>query len=972
MALGFGFNKAKVLSAAEKYVQQGKFNNALSEYEKVIRQDPKDLTALNTAGDLYARLGRTDQAIQCFRRVAEAYANDGFTVKAIAMYKKVTKLSPNSTDCIIKLAELYSQQGLNNDARVQYLQLADHFLRINDHEQASKTFEKLLDLDPENTAMQTRLADLYVKLGRTVEARAIYFRAAETHGRQGARDAAEQALERTLKIDPEFGPALVMRARVLYDEERYEETVKCLERVRDLDSQAEALRTLLRAHLAMKNLAEATPLAGKLVTVHNDLTGVTICADAMIRTADCEAALRLYAQHADRLLAKNARALVDALNDVIDDVKMNAPALDILRSLYEKAGESTHLSEVNELLAHALVQAGDLARARDLYKQLSEVEPDNPVHLQNYNQVRARLGDDATQRPIPADQATEPFMVDELETPELAIETTYPREVLEAVKSAITDSELLDSYNLSRKALAPLEAVLPEAPLHPMLNQRLASLYAREERFSEAARCCDVLRAVYWNAGHTEHALRYADMAAKYRERIGEAAPEFSIEAILNPQSRKFPAAEETTETFGTPDEIDISHEWESLLVDAPGRSMSGMPVNMREMPGDSDVEAAVDSLMQERAKPDVVQPPVADEPAVAVQHESVAVPPAAVAPTRAATEAMTQGTSRFVSSDDALASHLSAVGDLVEEIRFYISQEMVEEAEAAIERCAAMAPELSDLSELRREIAAMKTTPGASAETVAGSEFTPLPAVSSAHAHESILEVPVAHAKHSASHAADPLDELVLDFEESLKTSFVVEAADVPEMAMATASVHAPAPPVAPPMAAAAKPSAIMGGNGNRVKSEGSALLNDLFEEFKEEVEHDAHPEQEDPETHYNLAVAFREMSLLDEAIGELQKVCQAIEAGHSFPRVMESYTWLAQCLVDKGVPQAAIKWYERALRVPGVTSEAVLAIQYDMGCAFEASGNTKAALAHFMEVYGTNIDYRDIAERIKSLQRP
>jgi len=36
-----------------------------------------------------------------------------------------------------------------------------------------------------------------------------------------------------------------------------------------------------------------------------------------------------------------------------------------------------------------------------------------------------------------------------------------------------------------------------------------------------------------------------------------------------------------------------------------------------------------------------------------------------------------------------------------------------------------------------------------------------------------------------------------------------------------------------------------------------------------------------DDPETHYNLGVAFREMGLLDEAIAELQKVCSAIERG-------------------------------------------------------------------------------------------
>ena len=39
MAFGFGFNKQKVLSAAEKYVQQGKMQNAIAEYEKVLKAD---------------------------------------------------------------------------------------------------------------------------------------------------------------------------------------------------------------------------------------------------------------------------------------------------------------------------------------------------------------------------------------------------------------------------------------------------------------------------------------------------------------------------------------------------------------------------------------------------------------------------------------------------------------------------------------------------------------------------------------------------------------------------------------------------------------------------------------------------------------------------------------------------------------------------------------------------------------------
>src|SRR5690349_15129678 len=128
MALGFGFNKAKVLSAAEKCVQQGKLQAAILEYDKIVKQDPKDFTVLNTMGDLYARVGNNSQAVSCFKQVGEGYAAAGFVVKAIAMYKKLTKLSPHDIDSVNRLADLYSQQGLNSDARAQYMILADQYM----------------------------------------------------------------------------------------------------------------------------------------------------------------------------------------------------------------------------------------------------------------------------------------------------------------------------------------------------------------------------------------------------------------------------------------------------------------------------------------------------------------------------------------------------------------------------------------------------------------------------------------------------------------------------------------------------------------------------------------------------------------------------------------------------------------------------------------------------------------------------
>jgi tetratricopeptide (TPR) repeat protein len=145
---------------------------------------------------------------------------------------------------------------------------------------------------------------------------------------------------------------------------------------------------------------------------------------------------------------------------------------------------------------------------------------------------------------------------------------------------------------------------------------------------------------------------------------------------------------------------------------------------------------------------------------------------------------------------------------------------------------------------------------------------------------------------------------------------------------------------------------------------------LADMFGELKHELEEDAATSEGDPETHYNLGVAFREMGLLDEAIGELQKVCQAVDRGHPFAQVMQTYTWLAQCFLDKGVPEAAIRWYERALKLPDMDDDTSMALHYELGSAYETAANKPAALNHFMEVYGSNIDYRDVAERIKALK--
>ena len=111
--------------------------------------------------------------------------------------------------------------------------------------------------------------------------------------------------------------------------------------------------------------------------------------------------------------------------------------------------------------------------------------------------------------------------------------------------------------------------------------------------------------------------------------------------------------------------------------------------------------------------------------------------------------------------------------------------------------------------------------------------------------------------------------------------------------------------------------------------------------------------------------------MGLLEEAIGEFQKVAKTMQTGVQFRYQMQCCTLLGLSFMDKGQPGIAAVWYRKAIETPGLDQETVLALRYDLGISLEAAGDHKAALESFNQVYAMNIDYRDVAERIAQLQK-
>jgi tetratricopeptide (TPR) repeat protein len=175
------------------------------------------------------------------------------------------------------------------------------------------------------------------------------------------------------------------------------------------------------------------------------------------------------------------------------------------------------------------------------------------------------------------------------------------------------------------------------------------------------------------------------------------------------------------------------------------------------------------------------------------------------------------------------------------------------------------------------------------------------------------------------------------------------------------TPSFSEPAPKEETEVPAAAKAEAAPGEN---------APLQEVFDEFRADLG-EMGAEDEDLETHYNLGIAFREMGLLEEAISEFQKVAKANEKGKAFRYAMQCCTLLGLAFMEKGQPNIAAIWYERALRTPGLDAESSLALRYDLGVAQESANDLDAALKSFSHVYAVNIDYRDVADRIATLQK-
>lgn len=195
-------NKNKIIAQVHRYIHRGQWDKAIKELLKIVTEDPSDVRSLLKLGDVYAKKGDNENASKVYRQVAESYSDQGFFLKAVAVYKQILKYDTDHLDVVLRLAVLYEHLGLTSEAMSQYQIAAEIHNRAGDTDAALDVLRRMVDLDPENVALRIKLAESISAAKKTKEAAVEFEAAADILRKQNRIEDYLKVAERLVFHDP--------------------------------------------------------------------------------------------------------------------------------------------------------------------------------------------------------------------------------------------------------------------------------------------------------------------------------------------------------------------------------------------------------------------------------------------------------------------------------------------------------------------------------------------------------------------------------------------------------------------------------------------------------------------------------------------------------------------------------------------------------------------------------------------------
>jgi tetratricopeptide (TPR) repeat protein len=914
----------KILKNAEKLVQKGKVEQAIREYEKILKANPNDPNTINRVGDLYGRIGQIDKAVELFERLAGKFASDGFTPKAIAIYKKINRLAPQRLDIFERLGDLYVEQGLTVDAKNQFQMLAEHYVKNDDMESAIRVHERLGSIDPSDHTSRLKFADLLLESGDMEKAMSAYGDLGKSLIDRGQLDEAERLYRRLLKHEFPNGEIMAPICARLLESGRVTAVQELLTAGLEVSPESVLLQTLqVRAHLALGETDQAVDLAKRVLESDPDnLEVLQVAGNVLMASGETEQAVEIMIPAAEALLdqAEYSRAQ-KMLQDLVEVAPSDEHVLRLAIRAFRPSGDHERLFALSAALAQVYYDNGQEDQSKRLYMELVAADPANQLFRERLAQLDG-VDVDVTGGPAAADAEVDlPSEIDfdlggvegEMVGDELADsgeiivdEPPQPSEIGSLdPEERLAEAAVFAKYGLNDKALVHLEEVVRERPDHLGAREELAKLYNTLGKTELAATTIQPVIEDHRNSGRVDRAEELEALIGSEMVASDEvAATDDEDEVIfLN-------LDEEAPEVESEPPAMEIEEPELELADQSPGELMGEDPADFGE--GLSFDAGVIDfSAVAGAAQPSPA-PPEEEPPAVEVESSVV--------------------------EDDLVEISTGFAGPPSSELAqldLFIQQDLLDDAVGILVRLEADYPEDPELADRREHLEAVGamdevTTAERTEEEEKEAREEEAPKEPKEEAKEVEVQPPVDDDQDGIELSSDDL------FAEEPEDDYIDLAKEL-EMELA-------------------KEEAMVEEATGRGK--GEALLEEVFREFKKGVAEQL--SEEDSDTHFNLGIAYKEMGLLDEAIAEFQV------ASHDLTFFVEACTMIGICLNEQGKHEEAAEWYQKALVAPDLSVDSRTALRYELASALEKTGKFQQAIDLFEEILAHDRSYRDVSDRL------
>jgi tetratricopeptide (TPR) repeat protein len=379
------------LKKAEKLVRQGKVDAAIAEYLRVVEDQPRDWTTVNTLGDLYVRAGQPGQAAAQFARIAEHFMTEGFYPKASAIYKKLLKLTPDDESAQLNLAELSQKQGLLADAKAQLNAIEARRRRRGDRAGAAEIVVRRGALDPADFDARSAGARTLAEMGHTDEAAASYRSIHDDLLEKDRPREAFDALRRSVELNPQDREGRATLAKTAVEAGDFESARRFLDRETAGTDQALQL-ALLEIEFKGGRVDAARELLPGLLQGSRDQRQRVVDLAWSLAGSNPEAAFVVVEAAADAAVAQSEFGDAAAiLKEFVTRIPRQVPALLKLVEVCVDGGLEAAMYETQAELADAYLATGQPAEARLIAEDLVAREPWEQAHIERFRRALVML-----------------------------------------------------------------------------------------------------------------------------------------------------------------------------------------------------------------------------------------------------------------------------------------------------------------------------------------------------------------------------------------------------------------------------------------------------------------------------------------------------------------------------------------------------------------------------------------------------